>query len=654
MTEPGRGELRNVYRFGVFVLAVAVSVTSLGARMFYLQVIQKQPAAVAGAADENTEIQSIPASRGLIFASDGTPLVENVVDYAVTVTPFDLPLDQEQLVAQRLGDILDLDPIYVETQIDSATGSLYAPVKIADGVTAQVARFIEENADQLPGVKIAATSKREYVSDPPDLYSELIGYEGRITAAQYEQWKDLGYSAHDIVGQAGLENYYEQALRGTPGSQTVALNDKGQPVPGVVTRTKDPIPGDSLTLNIDPHEQELASQALAWGIKAAKVQQGVIIVENPQNGKILAMVSLPSYNNQLFSDGISATDFQALLTDPTHPLLNKAVGAQFPPGSTFKLVTGTAGIQDSPLMVDGTRFTDTSTLLSQPFIQIGDTIYREWNRTGWGPLNITMGVAHSSDTFFYQLSELVGLDRLTYWADQYGFGKQTHIDLPETAWGDVPTDAWKLSNVGERMYEGELAQAGIGQGYDETTPMQLLNAYCALANGGNLWQPQIVKSITNGLNGEVKEVQPVLLNKLPASEQTLQTMRLATRAVVTSRHTSGLVDIGINVAGKTGTAEFGNYDKSGRLPYHEWFVGYTPADPYHGDFSQPDSQLAVISFIYGGDTYANVSTEVVKLYMMLHYKLIKRQSQAFLHTTPGYIPSWVYRTTNFYGNPNRD
>jgi penicillin-binding protein 2 len=204
------------------------------------------------------------------------------------------------------------------------------------------------------------------------------------------------------------------------------------------------------------------------------------------------------------------------------------------------------------------------------------------------------------------------------------------------------------------MYEGEIAQAGIGQGYDATTPLQLLDAYCALANGGNLWQPQIVDSITNGSTGSVTDIQPVLLNKLPASQQTLETMRLATRAVVTSRHTYDLVDLPIKVAGKTGTAEFGNPDANGVLPYHEWFVGYVPGDPYNGDFTKPDSQLAVVAFIYGADTWGNVATEVVKLYLMLHFHMIDVPAQALNPRMPGYIPSWVYRTTNFYGTPNRD
>ncbi|HJX67164.1 MAG TPA: penicillin-binding protein 2 [Candidatus Limnocylindrales bacterium] len=661
-TETRPVELRNIYRFGAFVLAVAVGVTSLSARMFYLQVVRGQQAD-QGANVALTATQNVPSTRGLIYDASGAPLVKNVVTYSVTVTPIDLNLSQKPLVAERLGSLLSTNPVDIETRIDSASGSLYDPVKIADNVPVEVARFIEENSDSLPGVKVVVIQHRQYVTGP--LFSEILGYTGQITQAQYDSLKSQGYSNSDVVGQNGLEASYEQLLRGTYGDESVALDDSGKAIPGLVTGHKPPIPGESLTLTIDTHEQEIAQKALQWGLNGSGVPiatRGVIIVENPQNGNILAMVSLPSYDDQKFADGISATDFQKLLADPSQPLLNKAIADQYAPGSTFKLVTGTAGLQDDPqcsFAGDKVRdgfdycsgtFNASTTLLSQPYIQIGDFKFWEWDKQGWGPLNITQGVAYSSDTFFYQLAQMVGLDRLTFWATQYGFGAPTGIDLPFEASGIVPTNDWKEKNTGLPMYTGEILQAGIGQGYDAATPLQLLNAYCALANGGNLWQPHVVESTTDS-TGNITPIQPKLLNKLPASQETLQQMRLATRAVVTTRHTYNLVDLPIKVAGKTGTAEFGVNDKYGRLPYHEWFVGYVPGDPYNGDFTKPDSQLAVMAFIYGADTWGNVATEVVKYYLMMHFGL---KGDPFNIRTPGYIQTWTQRVTNFYGSPNRD
>jgi penicillin-binding protein 2 len=667
--EGRQAEPRNIYRFGAFVLAVVVGVTSLSGRMFYLQVIQGQHEDTAANAP-STATQSVPSTRGLIYDATGAPLVKNVVSYSVTVTPSDLSLTEKPIVAERLGSLLGANAVDIETRIDSASGSLFEPVKIADNVPVEVERFIEENSDSLPGVKVVVIQHRQYVTGP--LFAELLGYTGQITQAQYDSLQGQGYSKSDVIGQNGLEASYERLLRGTYGDVSVALDDSGKAIPGLVTAHTPQIPGESLTLTIDANEQELAQKALQWGLNGSSVPiaaRGVIIVENPQNGNILAMVSLPSYDDQKFADGISETDFQKLLANPDQPLLNKAIAAQYAPGSTFKLVTGTAGLQDNPqcqFAGNAVRsdfnycngsFNDTSgafnastTLLSQPFIQIGDFKFWEWDKQGWGPLNITQGVAYSSDTFFYQLAQMVGLDRLTFWATQYGFGAPTGIDLPFEASGIVPTNDWKLKNTSYPMYTGEILQAGIGQGYDAATPLQLLNAYCALANGGNLWQPHVVQS-TKDSGGNVTQIQPKLLNKLPASQQTLETMRLATRAVVTTRHTYNLVDLPIKVAGKTGTAEFGNIDKYGRLPYHEWFVGYVPGDPYNGDFTKPDSQLAVAAFIYGADTWGNVATEVVKYYLMMHFGL---KGDPFNIRTPGYIQTWTQRVTNFYGSPNRD
>jgi penicillin-binding protein 2 len=656
-------DLRNAYRFGAFALAVVVGMTTLGARMFYLQLLQGQPEAQSANATA-TAVQSIPSTRGLIYDANGNVLAQNIVSYSVMVTPSDLPLDEEPVVAQRLGALLNVNPVDIETAIDAATGSMYTPVKIADNVAVSVARFIEENTDQLPGVKVVSASHRQYPAGP--LYGEVVGYLGQITARQYANLSAKGYSATDILGQNGLEAYYESRLRGTYGSETVALDSAGKPIPGLVTPKTAPVPGDSLTLTINTREQTLAQTALAWGLNGAGIRSGVIIVENPQNGNILAMVSLPSYNDQLFADGISETDFQALLTDPAQPLLNKAVAAQYAPGSTFKIITATAGLEvqpscDSAPGITGDNeyhycsgnFSISTKLLTQPYIQIGAFKYWDWNKTGFGPLDVYDGIAHSSDTFFYQVSRMLGIDNLSYWADQYGFGKSTGIDLPFEATGIVPTDAWKQSNQGLPIYTGEVMLAGIGQGFDAGSPLQLLNAYSALANGGNLWRPHVVGSTTDA-TGKVTQVQPVLLNKLQASAQTLQAIRIGTRKVITSRHTYNMVDLPISVAGKTGTAEFGEVDRYGRLPYHEWFVGYVNADPYSDDFSGTSSNLAVVAFLNGADTWGNVATEVVKYYLMLHFGIVKNQAIATNHNTPGYVLSWVLKRTNFYGTGNRD
>jgi membrane peptidoglycan carboxypeptidase len=233
-------------------------------------------------------------------------------------------------------------------------------------------------------------------------------------------------------------------------------------------------------------------------------------------------------------------------------------------------VTGTGALADG-------KITTTERVVTRPFLTLGRG-YRfwEWNRRGWGPLNIYDGFGHSSDTFFFQLAGRLGIDRLAYWAKQYGFGERTEIDLPAEARGTVPSNAWKEEVFGQSIFPGETYQAGIGQGYDTVTPIQLLNAYTALANGGKLYKPQIVRRILNPDGSVQRDFEPELIRDLPVDPGVLKTMRLAARRVVTIGHTYNLVDLPIVVAGKSGTAEFGLRDKKGRLPYHSWFAAFVP------------------------------------------------------------------------------
>ena len=218
---------------------------------------------------------------------------------------------------------------------------------------------------------------------------------------------------------------------------------------------------------------------------------------------------------------------------------------------------------------------------------------------------------------------MLGIDRLGHWASEYGFGAKTGIDLPGEVRGIVPTNQWKQDTLGAPIFAGETYQAGIGQGYDVVTPIQLINAYAALANGGRLYQPQVVHDIV-GPDGEVvRPFEPQLIREMDVQKSVLRTMREAARTVVTIRHTYNLVDLPIKVAGKSGTAEFGIRDSKGRLPFHSWFVGFVPKDPKSGNFAKGDSELVVLAFAYDSRTTGNVGTEIVKYFFQLHYGIKK-------------------------------
>jgi penicillin-binding protein 2 len=284
---------------------------------------------------------------------------------------------------------------------------------------------------------------------------------------------------------------------------------------------------------------------------------------------------------------------------------------QYPEGSTYKLVTGTGALADK-------KITPSTLIETHAFIQIGRDKFWDWNKRGFGALNILGGFADSSDTFFYQVAQKLGIQRLAYWAHQYGFGTPTGIDLPNEASGIVPDEAWKQATFGQAILPGELVQAGIGQGFDTSTPLQILNAYAALANGGTLYQPQVVRQITGPDGTVVRPFKPIVIRRIAAPASVFTTMRIAARQVVTSRHTYNLTDEPFVIAGKTGTAEFGLRDAHGRLPFHNWFVGFLPL---HGDVSKPDSQLAVVGFNEDANTVGNSATEMVKYFLQLHLHL---------------------------------
>ena len=274
-----------------------------------------------------------------------------------------------------------------------------------------------------------------------------------------------------------------------------------------------------------------------------------------------------------------------------------------------------------------TRFSATSLVTTRAFLTLGRTRFWDWNHRGWGPINIKLGFAHSSDTFFFQLAGMLGIDRLAHWAHNFGFGAPTGIDLPGEVSGIIPSNAWKEEALGAPIYPGEVYQAGIGQGYDVVTPIQLINAYAAMVNGGKLYQPQLVRQIIGPDGSIVRPFKPILIRKLAAPRSVLKTMREAARNVVLVRHTYNLVDLPIVVAGKSGTAEFGLRDRQGRLPFHSWFVGFVPkhATKTAGDptgmqaIGREDSNLIVLAFAYDSRTKGNVATEIVKYYLQLHF-----------------------------------
>jgi penicillin-binding protein 2 len=604
--------IRSLSRFVTFVLIVVVAVGGLTARLFYLQVVDGGRLATL-ATRNRTVLEAIQSPRGLIYDRNGRLLVTNVATFVVKLRPSDLPVAQRPMVVDRLAALLRMPAPDINATIDGNPGSTFDLVRIASDVNEDTARLISEAGAELPGVEVAVEARRQYTDGM--LMSQILGYTGPVSGEQLLQLKGEGYLPDDLLGKVGIEAEYETQLRGVYGSESVERDASGRKTQ-VLQTIRQPQSGDSLTLTIDTKEQINAQKALVWAMQTVGIKRGVVIVMNPQTGEVLALVSLPSYDNNQFARGISNADYAKLLNNPDKPLLNHAVQAHYPPGSTYKLVTGTGALADK-------KITPTTKVATKGYITLGSTRFYDWNRRGFGACDIFCGFGHSSDTFFFQMAGKLGIDRLGFWAKEYGFGAPTGIDLPGEVSGIVPTNQWKQDALGAPIFAGETYQAGIGQGYDVVTPIQLINAYAALANGGTVHQPQIVREVVGPDGKVVRPFEPKILHKMKVPASALKTMRNAARSVVTLRHTYNLVELPIKVAGKSGTAEFGTRDSKGRLPFHSWFVGFVPKDPRNGSFDNTDSELVVLAFAYDSRTKGNVATEIVKYYLQMHFGIKK-------------------------------
>ncbi len=613
----GRLDLpRSPARFIAFGVSAVLLFTLLGGRLFQLQILQGDLYARRAAAAHTAEIP-IPAPRGLIFDRTGRPVAVNVPSWAVKARPADVTKAGVSTVIGRLASLIGANAKVLEQRFDAFHGSPYDLVPLTK-VSRQAALLVGERSQELPGIVVEVDPQREYLDEKGNLDGSLlahaIGYTGPISETELANLASQGYLPDDPIGRDGVESSFEQELRGTYGAQLVQRDALGRAVK-VLDTVREPTPGKNLMLTIDAATQRMAVDALTWGMKASGVQEGVTMVMNPQTGEILAMASLPAYDNNKFAAGISATDYQAYLTRPGKPLRNHAISDTYPPGSTFKLVTGLGALESG--VTTPTRLWPTYGCYQIPNAPRGQCLF-DWNHTGFGPLNLTQAFAISSDTFFYQMAVKQGVDRLGDAAAQLGFGKQSGVPLPGEAAGIVASTEWARRNGRPNLYTGELAQAGIGQNVIAVTPLQLLNAYSTLANGGKLMRPMIVRGETSDSGKLVKAYLPEILGTLKASAADQRVIRIAAREVVTSGHAYNIRDLNLPgaLSGKTGTAEFGAKTRNNTLPFHSWFVAYLPSKP-----GATDAKLAVVTFTYAAVVPGNVSLEVVKYFLQKYFKL---------------------------------
>jgi penicillin-binding protein 2 len=611
---------RSGARFVALGVAAAVVFGALGGRLFQLQVLDGSRYAARAQAAHTIQV-ALRAPRGLIFDRHGRPLAVNTPAWTMNARPGDLPTDDAARagVLARAALLAGVEVSVLRERLAAFHGSPFDLVPLVRGLSRDSALLLGEQQQALPGIVVEVDALRQYLDDKGavagTLLSHVLGYTGRVSSDELPRLSAQGYLPDDVIGRDGVEASFEDELRGTYGKQLWERDAAGRAVK-VLDTVSEPVPGKNLMLTIDAHMQRVATDSLLWGLQTAGVKQGVTIVMNPQTGEILAMVSLPAYDSDKFATGISAPDYAAYLADPAKPLRNHAIADIYPPGSTFKLVTGLAALQEG--VTTPTKLWPTYGCYQIPNAPRGQCLF-DWNHAGFGLLNIVQAYAKSSDTFFYQMAVNLGLERLGHWAQLLGFGERTGIQLPGEAKGIVVSKEWAQAQGRPDVYTGELAQAGIGQNVIAVTPLQLLNAYAALANGGRLMRPMVVRGETDEAGKLVKAYDPEPIRSVPASPANLQLLRIGARNVITTGHAYNIRDLQLPgaLSGKTGTAEFGTSSSAdGPLPFHSWFVAWVPSAP-----GATDANLEIITFTYSAVVPGNVSLEVVKYFLQQWYGL---------------------------------
>jgi len=618
--EKPRGNFR-ILRIGILV-AFAVLVLQLG----QLQIANW--GYYRAAADQNRyRLVQTDALRGIVYDRTGHILVRNIPSFNVSIVPADLPADQEERVYQRLSALLNV-PIdtVIENTAPDVVGRLpsdidrtvtppkrkpglrelvtqgardpFSPTLIKTNVPRDVAFFIEEHHLDFPGVQVGLQPVREYVDGP--LFAHILGYAGRIPRESAAEYASQGYAADDQVGLTGLEYSFEPDLHGTKGRRYIEVDVAGREV--MTLGEEPPGPGRNLVLTIDADFQKTVQTILQKAMRGARSKQGVAIALDPRNGEILALVSLPSYDNNLFATGISVDAYTSLAQDPLHPLVDHAITGQYPPGSTFKLIPASAALQEhvvdvsTRLQTPGTIWVPNQNFPDDP--KLAQPFY-DWYKPGFGSLNILGGLAESSDVFFYKLAggespdfdTGLGQDRLSAYARMFGLGELTGIDLPGEAKGLVPDQAWKRKTIGNIWTVGDTYNMAIGQGYVLATPLQVADYTAIVANGGTLYKPQLVHAVTDSDGRIVRTIEPQVIRHVAVDPQDLALVREGMREGVTSGTSINVNLADVAVAAKTGTAEYYGPRVDGHLPTHAWFTAFAPYD---------NPQIVVTVFVAGG------------------------------------------------------
>ncbi|QAX81680.1 penicillin-binding protein 2 [Candidatus Pseudomonas adelgestsugas] len=579
------------------VFLVVGLIAILIARLYYLQVIQYDYHSTLSESNR-VHVQPIPPTRGLIFDRTGVMVVDNRPSFSLSMTS-ERSGDWRQIL-DVIVNVLQLTPedrMLFEKRMKHGRRP-FEPVPILFDLNEEQIAWIAVNQFRLPGVEVVAQLVRHY---PQGMhFAHSVGYMGRINEKELKTLEPVNYSGTHHIGKAGIERFYEPELHGQVGYEEVETNARGR-VLRVLKRT-DPIPGKDIVLSLDIKLQEAAEIALGG-------RRGAVVALDPRSGEVLAMVSQPSFDPNLFVTGISFKAYAELRDSIDRPLLNRVLRGLYPPGSTIKPAVAIAGL-DSGVITSSDRVFDPGYYMLPNY----NHKYRNWNRTGDGYVDLETALMRSNDTYFYELANKLGIDRLSVYMSKFGLGRKVSMDMFEESPGLMPSREWKRTTIRQAWFPGETLILGIGQGYMQTTPLQLAQATALVANKGVWNRPHLVKTIEGEKPLDKNPIPDIVLRN--PSDWTIVNNGMQ-QVMHGARGTARKAAVGAQyrIAGKSGTAQVvaikqgEKYDRSkvhGRHLDHALFVGFAPAD---------DPKIAVAVMVENGESGSRVAAPVVRQVM---------------------------------------
>lgn len=582
-------------RLRLWLVLLLIGLVALFARLSYLQLLRGQYYKTV-AEGNRVRIYIVKSPRGVVYDRNQTLLVKNVPSFSLVVIPVDLSHDKTQRAAavKYLAAASGLDETEINQRIKAQPAYSYQPMIIKENLTFDEATLTKIQSSQYPGVTLKIDSGRQYLQSPsvPSL-SHLLGYTGKINPENLQHYLDTGYAIDDYVGKTGLEFSYESVLKGQNGRQHVEVDALGETKK--VLAYQKPQPGQNVMLSIDSGLQTEAEQSLRRVLQQSGKKRGVVIALDPNNGEVLAMVSWPAFDDNVFVSGTSTDQITSLFNDPDQPMFPRAISGEYPSGSTFKLVMSSAALQEG-VITQRTGFN------SVGGIAVGQWFFPDWKAGGHGWTTVVKALAESVNTFFYIIGggyqdfAGLGVDRIKAYAEKFGLDKPLGIDLPHEAAGLIPDPAWKQKVKGEQWYIGDTYHMSIGQGDLLVTPLQVASWTSVIANGGTLYQPHVVRGMITDKDQPPQLVASKVLNEHFIDPANIAIVQQGLRQAVLAGSARGLGALPVSVAAKTGTAEW-----SSKKSPHAWITAFAP-------YEQP--QLVVTVLVEEGGEGSSIALPV--------------------------------------------